>query len=389
MTVTPLKFGAFAVPLHDTVEKTTLTLWRDLRTIELFDQLDYDEFWVGEHHSGGWANIVSPELVIAAAAERTKNIKLATGVASLPYHHPFMVASRAVQLDHLTRGRFILGVGAGSIPSDPYMLGIEQEETRARTSEALEVVLHLINSDEPITRKSDWFTLQDARLQIPTYRPGSLEVCISSATSPRSMEIAGGLGLGVMSFGAPRPGIPGPDLAENWRHLEAKAQEAGRTADRGDWRITQTVYVAETREEAYADVRAGYDRWVHGYWGEVFGLPVDIDGVPREQELEANIEMGNTLVGSVDDVIGMIENMQERTGGFGGLLLMTHDWASWDKMQRSYELFARYVTPHFTGALDRPRSSAKWVSENNHLWAPGSQSALEKAIQNGADDSKS
>jgi limonene 1,2-monooxygenase len=292
-----------------------------------------------------------------------------------------MVASRALMLDHLTRGRFILGVGAGSIPSDPYMLGIEQEDTRERTSEALDVVLHLLTSDDPITRKSEWFTLQDARLQIPQYRPGGLEVAISSATSPRSMEIAGRLGLGVMSFGAPRPGIPGPDLADQWRHLEAAAREAGKVADRRDWRITQTVYVAETREQAYADVRAGYERWVHGYWGGVFGLPVDIDGVPRERELEANIELGNTLVGSVDDVIGMVAGMQERTGGFGGLLLMTHDWASWDKIQHSYELFARYVIPQFTGALERPRASAAWVGENNHIWAPGSQAALENAMQ--------
>jgi limonene 1,2-monooxygenase len=195
------------------------------------------------------------------------------------------------------------------------------------------------------------------------------------------MEIAGRLGLGVMSFGAPRPGIPGPDLADQWRHLEAAASEAGKVADRRDWRITQTVYVAESREQAYADVRAGYERWVHGYWGDVFGLPVDVDGVPRERELEANIEMGNTLVGSVDDVITMVGDMQERSGGFGNLLLMTHDWASWDKIQHSYELFARYVIPQFTGALERPRASSAWVGENNNIWAPGSQAALEKAMQ--------
>ena len=91
--------------------------------------------------------------------------------------------------------------------------------------------------------------------------------------------------------------------------------------------------------------------------------------------------MGNTLVGSVDDVITMVGDMQERTGGFGGLLLMTHDWASWDKTQRSYELFARYVIPQFTGALERPRASSAWVGENNNIWAPGSQAALEKAMQ--------
>ena len=96
-TARPLRFGAFLVPLHDINEKPTLSLWRDLQLIELLDELDYDEAWVGEHHSGGWANVLAPELVIAAAAERTKHIKLASGVISLPYHNPFMVATRAVQ----------------------------------------------------------------------------------------------------------------------------------------------------------------------------------------------------------------------------------------------------------------------------------------------------
>ncbi|MFD0688723.1 LLM class flavin-dependent oxidoreductase [Actinomadura fibrosa] len=377
---TPLKFGAFLVPLHDINEKPTLSLWRDMRLIELLDELDYDEAWVGEHHSGGWANILAPELVIAAVAERTRRIRLATGVISLPYHNPFMVASRAVQLDHLTRGRFILGVGAGSIPSDPHMLGIEQTETRPRTAEALEVIQHLLGSDETITRKTDWFTLQDARLQVAPYSPGGIEIAISSALSPNSMRTAGRMGLGVMSFGSPRPGIPLPDLGRQWRYAEEAAAEAGRTVDRADWRITQTVYVAETREEAYADVRAGFDRWVHGYWEDIFHLPVGIEGVPRGQELEANIEMGNIIVGSVDDAVAGIERLQENTDGFGGMLLMAHDWAPWDKMRRSYELFARYVAPRFTGALVRPRLSADWVTANGHLFEAGYQAAIQQAM---------
>jgi limonene 1,2-monooxygenase len=375
-----MRFGAFTIPLHELNEDPQLMLWRDMQLIELFDQLNYDEYWLGEHHSGGWANIVAPELVLAAAAERTKHIKLASGVLSLPYHNPYMIAARAVQLDHLMRGRFILGVGAGSIPSDPYILGIDQGDTRARTEEALEVVLHLLRSEEPITHKADWFTLQDARLQIGPYSRPGLEVAISSATSPVSARLAGKHDLGMMSFGAPRPGFPPVDLAGQWGYVEEEAAKAGNVVDRADWRITMTAYVGETRDQAIADVRAGFDRWLHDYWGGVFGIPVEIEGVKRGQELDHWIETGGTIVGSVDDCIASIEQMQTRTGGFGKLLLFTHDWASWDKMKRSYELFARYVAPNFTGALRRQRQSAEWVRNNHDMLLAGAAGALEKVM---------
>ena len=99
---------------------------------EWLDWLGYDEAWIGEHHSAGWELIASPELIIAAAAERTKHIKLGSGVTSLPYHHPFMVAQRWVQLDHMTRGRAMLGCGPGALTSDAYMLGIEPSRRNGR-----------------------------------------------------------------------------------------------------------------------------------------------------------------------------------------------------------------------------------------------------------------
>ena len=108
-----LQFGAFMAPFHRVGENPTLALERDLELIQWLDVLGYDEIYVGEHHSAGWETIASPELFIATAAERTRHIRLGTGVISLPYHHPLMVANRMVQLDHLTRGRVILGVRAG------------------------------------------------------------------------------------------------------------------------------------------------------------------------------------------------------------------------------------------------------------------------------------
>ncbi|MBL4863286.1 MAG: LLM class flavin-dependent oxidoreductase, partial [Rhodobiaceae bacterium] len=109
-----LRFGAFIAPFHALNENPSLAMHRDLELVEWMDRLGYDEAWIGEHHSAAFEVIASPEIFIAFAAERTKNIRLGTGVSSLPYHHPLMLADRINQLDHMTRGRVMLGVGPGS-----------------------------------------------------------------------------------------------------------------------------------------------------------------------------------------------------------------------------------------------------------------------------------
>ena len=164
-----LKFGIFMGPFHNLGDNPTLALERDLETIQWLDYLDFDEAWVGEHHSGGWETIASPEVFIGVAAERTKNIKLGTGVASLPYHHPLMVTNRMVLLDHLTRGRVMLGVGPGALVSDAYQLGIDPNTQRPRMDESIGIIKRLLTEDEPITHESDWFTLKEARSQLKPY----------------------------------------------------------------------------------------------------------------------------------------------------------------------------------------------------------------------------
>ena len=120
-----LGFGAFLAPHHPIGEHPMLQFRRDLDLVEHLDKLGYDEFWCGEHHSSGWEMIGSPEMFLAAAGERSKRIKLATGVVSLPYHHPFNVAQRMVQLDYMTGGRVIFGSGPGALASDAHTLGID------------------------------------------------------------------------------------------------------------------------------------------------------------------------------------------------------------------------------------------------------------------------
>src|SRR4029078_6425652 len=120
-----MRFGIFLAPFHPVTQDPHVALHRDLDLVCWLDKLGYDEAWIGEHHSAGYEIIASPEVFIATAAERTTNIKLGTGVSSLPYHHPLILADRMVLLDHLTRGRVMFGVGPGALPSDAYMMGID------------------------------------------------------------------------------------------------------------------------------------------------------------------------------------------------------------------------------------------------------------------------
>jgi limonene 1,2-monooxygenase len=356
------RVGIFLSPVNEPGQDPHLVLSRQLDLVEKVDALNFDEAWFGEHHTLGWGLVGAPETMIAAASQRTRQIKLANGVVPLPWHHPFHVASRAVHLDHLTRGRYILGVGPGIFP-DAQMLGIEASEQRTRLAEALPTVIELVNGEERITDKTDWYGLRDAKLQLPRYTPGGLEVAIASGgTSPTSPLLAGRHGTSLVSFALSQPGAPKTiDLARQWSYAEEAAEEHGHTMRRDSWRVALPLHVAETREQAFADVREGFDRWLFDFFGRAAGRDVSTPGVPKGHELEARIEAGGAIVGSPEDVVESIQRLQERTGGFGNLLVYVPDWCSWEKTDRSMELLARYVAPRLTGAVARPEESIEHI----------------------------
>src|SRR6266403_1847676 len=195
-----LKFGAFLAPHHPIGEHPMLQFRRDLDLVEQLDALGYDEFWCGEHHSSGWETIASPEMFLAAAGERTKRIKLGTGVVSLPYHHPFNVAQRMVQLDHMTGGRAIFGSGPGALASDAHTLDIDPMTQRDRQDEAIAIIRRLFRG-ERVTAKSEWFTMNDAALQILPLQE-DMPFVVASQISPSGMTPAGKYGIGIVSLGS-------------------------------------------------------------------------------------------------------------------------------------------------------------------------------------------
>ncbi|OBK78240.1 LLM class flavin-dependent oxidoreductase [Mycobacterium sp. 1274761.0] len=354
-----MRFGVFIAPYHMIGDNPTLALERDIALVEAVEGLGYEETWFGEHHSGGTEIIASPELMIATAAAKTKRIRLGTGVASLPYHHPFMFADRMVLLDHLTRGRLIVGVGPGALPGDAYMMGIETTRQRDMMTESLDAVMALWRDEEPVNRETDWFTLRDARLQMRPYSRPGIEVSVAVTASPSGPVAAGKFGVGLLSIAATQRKAFDA-LARNWRTAQDSAAQHGTTVNRDKWRLCGPMHIAETEEQARRDVEKGLAQWVD-YFQNVGAIPILGDFDPGDDIIGAVNETGVGVIGTPDMAIEQLRRLLEKSGGFGTYLLMAHEWANREATLRSYELISRYVMPVFQDTLEPLERSRDWT----------------------------
>ena len=385
-----LRFGSFLAPYHGLRENPTLAIERDLQLCELLDTLGYDEMWIGEHHSAGAEIVSSPELFIATAAQRTRRIRFGTGVNSLCYHHPLILADRIVQLDHQTRGRVIFGAGPGQLPTDAYMLGIDPKDQRRMMNEALDCLIDLFDGKE-VSRQTDWFTLREARLQLLPYQE-RLERVVACAVTPSGPTTAGRLGLGMLSLAVSTP-IGFNALADHWGVYEEAASEAGHSVSRDSWRVVVDMHIAETRDQALADLEHGimdivdYTRGYRGTKpgdGSVLSTIRDAKDAVRVLTTEGLGVFGVAMVGTPHDAIAHIEKLQRQAGGFGTLMFMGHNFASWDATRNSYDLFARYVMPHFHGSNRARTASLDWCRDRSAITFGGAVGAMQQAINDHA-----
>ena len=360
-----------------------LQFQRDIDFAEHLDRLGFDEFWCGEHHSSGWEMIASPEMFLAGAAQRTHNIMLGTGVTSVPYHHPFNVAQRIVQLDHMSKGRAMFGSGPGALPSDARTLGIDPMVQRDRQDEALSVIIRLLRGDDRFSHESDWFTLNDARLQLLPMQE-DLPMVTASSISPSGMTLAGKYGMGVLSIASnSTDGIQA--LPTQWGFAEQAAAEHGQTVDRKNWRVLMSFHLAESREQARNEAVDGLHRWHNEYNVWTLGRPnathVDdkwklLDQVAGDGAGAA----GASVVGTPDDLVRAIRHLQEITGGFGVVLGFAHDWANREATWRSWELFARYVVPELNGYTAGLRESQEYLNRHQAELMGGASKAVVSKI---------
>lgn len=375
----PVKFGAFLAPHHPIGENPVLQYRRDLALVEQLDQLGFDEFWCGEHHSTGWEVIPSPEMFLAAAGERTHRIKLGTGVVSLPYHHPFHVAQRIVQLDHMTGGRAILGTGPGALPSDAHMLGIDPMLLRDRQDEAIGVVRRLL-AGERFTYECDWFKMYDAKLQLLPLQ-GEIPQTVASMVSPSGMTLAGKYGIGILSIGSmSTAGLAALPL--QWSFAEESAAKHGQTMDRADWRVLMNWHIAETKEQARAEAMQGLHRWHTDYTVGTLQRPGAESWDTPEETMDNLTEAGGILIGTPDDLIAAIRDMYELAGGFGTVIGFVNDFAHPEAISRSWDMVARYVLPEVNGMLTDFRESNRFVIDHREYFDRAGQAILAKINEN-------
>jgi limonene 1,2-monooxygenase len=351
----PLRFGLFFAPFHSAKLNPTYAFERDLMLTEHLDRLGFEEIWYGEHHSGAMEMVAAPELMIAAAAQRTKYIRLGTGVKSLPYYNPFMLAETMAQLDHMTRGRTMFGVGPGALPSDARMIAVPVNQLRQRMDESLDTIVALMKG-EAVTRKTDWFELRNARLSVGCFSRPMMELAVTTIRSPAGVVSAGKHGLGLLTLGPMSDAVLDHHVA-NWGIYEDECKKHGHAADRGKWRITLMMHIAETREKAFADAAWGF-REFNNYSHDIVPAP---PAIPRDTEdlVGAAIEKQVAIIGTPDDAIREIERVRQKLGGFGAVLLFCNDLAPWPAQQRSFELIAEFVKPHFSRANALRQASYK------------------------------
>jgi len=370
-----LRAGIFLPPFHPNDEDPLLCMERDFQLMQHLDELGFDEAWIGEHHSGGYEIYGQPELFIAAAAERTRRIRLGTGVISLPYHHPFMVADRIVQLDYQTRGRAMFGFGPGLLASDAMMLGIDPETQRDRMADSIDIITRLL-AGEIVTRDTEWYRLREGRLHLRPHSKPRPHLAITSTITPYGGMLAGRHDLGMLCVAAGSP--HGYDALDyNWALAEKEAAARGRTMDRRNYRLMAPFHLAETREKALANVREGFEKW------QLYSYSVNPEGgaaigLPSIEEINAG---GRGAIGTPDDALRVLENYWTKTGGFGAILMLAHDWADWEATKRSYELFARYVLPRFEERNAWREESMQWMRDNREGFSAKRKSAQLHAIE--------
>ena len=381
-----LRFGIFMPPFNSpATQNATSSLQRNVQTIQLLDDLGYDEAWIGEHHSGGTEIIAEPIQFMSYVGALTRHIKLGPGVVSLPYHNPLWVADRIILADHLLRGRVMLGFGPGSLPTDATMIGLQPKELRPALDHDVGVVMDLLRG-KMVTVKTDRYNLVDAQCQLAPY--SNFDIAVAASTSPAGSMLAGRHGLGLLSLGA----LMREDLnlmRHHWDRVELEAKKHNQKVSQDTWRLVGFMHIAETRKQAIEDVRYGLPHFVR-YTQDVLALPtLRVTGKSFEEQLAWFTEGGVAVIGTPDDAIAHIKRLQDQSKGFGCFLMVANDFANWEATRKHYELFARYVMPCFQPSQARLLASENYaISRHAELDAANGAAIQAWTDQNELKDSK-
>ena len=351
-----MKTGAFLMPSHPPEQSTRAGQRQDLRELERLDSLGFEEAWIGEHFTAAWEPCPAPDLLIAQALQKTKRIRLGPLGHLLPYHNPVELAHRVAYLDHMAEGRYQLGVGISDLPTDHQLFALNGRN-RQVTFEALETMTRLWN-DGPSDFNGEFWSMGETRSELPglgyhlaPYQKPHPPLAIAGLTpGSANHKLAGEKGYIPVSLSID------PDAsvtAKHWDAVVEGAQRSGRTPERKAWRIIRDVYVAPTDDEA-RDLATG---GIMGRCWREFLLPVYLglglgsilkrDPGMSDEAVDLEYLVDNLwLVGSPQTVADRIVDLQDQTGGFGYLLVVSYDATNeFESWKRSLQLLMDEVIP--------------------------------------------
>jgi limonene 1,2-monooxygenase len=241
----------------------------------------------------------------------------------------------------------MLGVGPGALATDAAMIGIQPHEQRDALDHDMDVLMHLLTSDEPISIETSRYKLVDARLQLDFYQDPHPTVVAAAVVSPSGPRLAGKHGIGLISVGATMKA--GVDvLAMHWDVAEQRAQEFNQQVNRDAWRVVGLMHLARTLEKALQDIRFGLREWCDFLQNTAAAPQIQVTGDDTDSYIDGITNTGSAVIGTYEDAIEHIESLVEQSnGGFGNYLLFDHNWTEFEIKKQHYELFADYVIPHF------------------------------------------
>jgi alkanesulfonate monooxygenase SsuD/methylene tetrahydromethanopterin reductase-like flavin-dependent oxidoreductase (luciferase family) len=361
--VQTIRHGMFIMPFHDPAKPLGQCYDEDLELIVRAEELGFTEFWVGEHHTMKYENIVMPEIFIARALGETRRIRMGPAPVCLNQHHPGHVAGRLAFLDHLSKGRLNLCFGAGSVSADQELFGAEAKNAAAMVDEAADMILRLWASEPPYEIEGKFWKVSlkksvDAETGIgyihkPLQQPHPPIAMPGTSRNSPTMWTAGRRGF--QPFGHCL--IAGNILADLWQTYEKASQEAGRRPQRSDFKVARSIFLADSTPEARRRARGNSLGRNFEYIGRLFdkgGGRRVYKRDPAISDADCNLDylMGEQIIaGSPDEVLRRLLLLIEETGPFGTLVLMGYDWDDKPSWLHSMELFAGELMPALNKAV--------------------------------------
>ena len=359
-----MRLGIFMMPVHPPHRSFTDTLAEDEEKALHADKLGFDEMWLGEHFTATTEPIPSPLMFMAGLVPRTRNLKFGTGVICLPNHDPAIVAAEVAQFDHMSRGRFMLGIGPGGLLSDFELFGNADRGVRARkTMEAIATMKRIWAQDPPYDVPGEFRSVQIKEAIIPSlgigympkpFQKGGPPICtsLSSRESPTA-RVAAQLGWGIISGN----NVPNSAIASHWQTYSRACADAGKPARGENWRVARSVMVASSDAEAHDRIHneQGANRYFYTYMREVLsrvGILSVLKPDPAMSDEAATVEAiteGCMIHGEPKTFLDKLIAFRESVGPFGTLLMTGLDWSgpnrAWER--DSMRLLAQEVMPKF------------------------------------------